>query len=384
MIPYSTQTILNSDIKGVNKVLKSKWLTQGPLVKKFELRLSKVVKSKYAVAVNSGTSALHVSCLALGLKPRDILWTVPNTFVASANCGLLAGSKVDFVDINKNSFNIDTNLLKKKLIQAKKKNKLPKILVTVHFAGQPPEQDIIWQLSKKFKFKILEDASHALGSFYKKEPVGSCKWSHITVFSFHPVKTITTCEGGAATTNNLELYDRLRIFSNHGITKEKKFFKSKTKNAWHYEQQELGLNYRMSEVSASLGLTQLKNLNKFVKSRNKIAKLYYKNLKEDFIQLPKISKFCISSFHLFVIRIIGQSEEYHRKFFNFLREKKINVNVHYMPVHLQPYYKRLGFKKNSFKNSERHATSSISIPIFPSIKKKDIFKIIKLINNYSN
>lgn len=384
MIPYSTQTIFNSDIKGVNKVLKSKWLTQGPLVNKFENRLSKIVKSKYSVAVNSGTSALHISCLALGLKPGDILWTVPNTFVASANCGLLVGGKVDFVDININSFNIDTNLLEKKLIQAKEKNKLPKVLVTVHFGGQPTEQDVIWRLSKKFKFKILEDASHALGAFYKKEPVGSCKWSDITVFSFHPVKTITTCEGGAATTNNLELYNKLRIFSNHGITKKKQFFKIKTNNSWHYEQHELGLNYRMSEISASLGITQLQNLKRFVILRNKVAKLYYKKLKADFIQLPVISKYCISSFHLFVIKIIGQSEDYHRKFFNFLRKKKINVNVHYIPVHLQPYYRKLGFKENLFKNSEKHATSSISIPIFPSLKKKEMFKIIKLINNYSN
>ena len=384
MIPYSTQTIFNSDIKGVNKVLKSKWLTQGPLVNKFENRLSKIVKSKYSVAVNSGTSALHISCLALGLKPGDILWTVPNTFVASANCGLLVGGKVDFVDININSFNIDTNLLEKKLIQAKEKNKLPKVLVTVHFGGQPTEQDVIWRLSKKFKFKILEDASHSLGAFYKKEPVGSCKWSDITVFSFHPVKTITTCEGGAATTNNLELYNKLRIFSNHGITKKKKFFKIKTNNSWHYEQHELGLNYRMSEISASLGITQLQNLKRFVILRNKVAKLYYKKLKADFIQLPVISKYCISSFHLFVIKIIGQSEDYHRKFFNFLRKKKINVNVHYIPVHLQPYYRKLGFKENLFKNSEKHATSSISIPIFPSLKKKEMFKIIKLINNYSN
>ena len=384
MIPYSTQTLLKSDIRGVNKVLKSDWLTQGPIISKFENRLSKITKSKYAVAVNSATSALHISCLALGMKRGDILWTVPNTFVASANCGLLAGGKIDFVDINKNSFNIDTRLLEKKLDKAKKKNKLPKILVPVHFAGQPPEQDIIWKLSKKFKFKILEDASHALGAYYKNEPVGSCKWSDITVFSFHPVKIITTAEGGAATTNNLKLYNRLKMFANHGLTKEKKLFKIKTNKIWYYEQQFLGLNYRMNEISASLGLTQLKSLKNFVKSRNKIAKLYYKYLKKDFIQLPKISKYCLSSFHLFVIKLIGKSEEYHKKFFNFLRKKKINVNIHYIPVHLQPFYKEFGFRKGSFKNSEDHAKSVISIPIFPSLKRKDIFKIIKLITNFGS
>ena len=382
MIPYSTQTILKSDIRGVNKVLKSDWLTQGPTTNNFEKKISTTVKSKYAVAVNSGTSALHIACLALGMKQGDILWTVPNTFVASANCGLLAGGKVDFVDIDKNTFNIDTKLLEKKLIKAKKKKKLPKILVPVHFAGQPTEQDIIWKLAKKFNFKILEDATHSLGAYYKKEPVGSCKWSDITVFSFHPVKIITTAEGGAATTNNQKLYNKLKMLANHGITKEKKFFKKNTNKAWFYEQQFLGLNYRMNEMSASLGITQLNNLRNFVKLRNNIAKIYYKHLRKDFIQLPVISKNCLSSFHLFVIKIVGKSEEYHTKFFNFLRKKKINVNIHYIPVHLQPFYQKLGFKKGSFKNSEKHARSVISIPIFPHLKKKNIFKIIKLINNY--
>ncbi len=382
MIPYSTQTLLKSDIRGVNNVLKSYWLTQGPLVNKFENNLRKTVKSKYAVAVNSATSALHISCLALGLKHGDILWTVPNTFVASANCGLLVGAKIDFVDINKNTFNIDINILEKKLIKAKKTNKLPKILVPVHFGGQPPEQDMIWKLSKKFNFKILEDASHALGAYYKKEPVGSCKWSDITVFSFHPVKIITTGEGGAATTNNPELYKRLKMFSNHGITKEKKFFKKNKSSAWHYEQQLLGLNYRMNELSASLGITQLKNLKKFIKLRQKIAKLYYLKLKKDFIQLPVVSKNCFSTFHLFVIKIIGKSEKFHRNFFNFLRKNKINVNVHYIPVHLQPFYSKLGFKKGSFKNSEEHAKSAISIPIFPSLKIKEVNKIVNLIVGY--
>ena len=382
MIPYSTQTLLKSDIRGVNKVLKSDWLTQGPTTNKFEKKISTIVKSKYAVAVNSGTSALHIACLALGMKQGDILWTVPNTFVASANCGLLAGGKVDFVDIDKNTFNIDTKLLEKKLIKAKKKNKLPKILVPVHFAGQPTEQDIIWKLAKKFNFKILEDASHSLGAYYKKEPVGSCKWSDITVFSFHPVKIITTAEGGVATTSDKKLYNKLKMLANHGITKEKRFFKKSTNKPWYYEQQFLGLNYRMNEMSASLGITQLNNLRSFVKLRNNIAKIYYKHLKKDFIQLPVISKNCLSSFHLFVIKIVGKSEEYHTKFFNFLRKKKINVNIHYIPVHLQPFYKKLGFKKGSFPNSEKHARSVISIPIFPNLKKKNIFKIIKLINNY--
>ena len=382
MIPYSTQTISKSDIKGVSNVLRSDWLTQGPLVKKFEKELSKKINSKYSVAVNSGTSALHISCMALGLKKGDILWTVPNTFVASANCGLLLGANIDFVDIDKNTFNIDLNLLEKKLLKAKKINKLPKILVPVHFAGQPTAQDKIWKLSKKFKFFVLEDASHSLGSYFKNEPVGSCKWSHITVFSFHPVKIITTGEGGAAVTNNRKLFNKLRMYANHGITKERKYFKNKNSKPWHYEQQLLGLNYRMSDISASLGLSQLKNLNTFVKKRNDIAKLYNKYLNTEFIQTPFILKNCVSSFHLFVIKLVGKKKLFHEKLFNFLRKKNIYVHVHYTPIHLQPFYKQLGFKKGLFKKSEEHAETAISLPIYPKIKKQEVLKVIRLILNF--
>ncbi len=382
MIPYSTQTIDIKDIKAVIKTLKSKFLTQGPQIKKFEKLISQEVGAKYVSAVNSATSALHISCLALGFKKNDILWTTPNTFVASANCALHVGGKVDFVDIDYKTGNIDANLLEKKLILAKKKNKLPKIVVPVHFAGYPTEQDKIYKLAKKFKFKIIEDASHSIGARYKGEKVGSCKWSHISVFSFHPVKIITTFEGGAAITNNKKIYEKLKLYSNHGITKNIERFVGKKKQAWQYEQQLLGFNFRMSDVSASIGISQIKKLNQFVLKRNKIARFYEKFLDKKFIILPIKNKNYLSSYHLYVIKIRDEYKFLHEKLFNFLRKKNINVNLHYIPVHLHPFYKSLGFKKGSFKNSEKHSSQSISLPIFPNLSQTNVLKISNLINNF--
>ena len=290
MIPYSTQTVDKSDIKAVVKTLKSKFLTQGPQIEKFEKKISQKVKAKYTSVVNSATSALHISCMALGFKKNDILWTSPNTFSASSNCALHLGGKVDFVDIDYRSGNIDVNLLERKLFNSKKINKLPKILVPVHFAGNPTEQDKIYQLSKKYKFKIIEDASHAIGASYKNEKVGSCKWSDITVFSFHPVKIITTFEGGAATTNDKNIFKKLKLYSNHGITRDNKNFTFKKKQAWYYEQQLLGLNYRMTDVAATMGISQIKKLNKFVNARNNLAKIYNKHLSTNFLALPPQKK----------------------------------------------------------------------------------------------
>ena len=267
IFPYSRQKISSSDIKTVSRVLRSDFITQGPEVKKFEKKICQTIKSKYSVAVNSATSALHIACMALDFKKKDILWTVPNTFVASANCALHLGGKVDFVDINYQTGNIDINLLEQKLIKAKKNKKLPKILIPVHFAGLPTEQDRIWKLAKRFNLKIIEDASHSLGSKYKGNITGNCRWSDITVFSLHPVKIITTGEGGIATTNNEKLYKKLQMLKNHGITKEKSQFiyKKNKVNDWYYEQQYLGLNFRMNEISAALGISQLKKLKYFVK-----------------------------------------------------------------------------------------------------------------------
>ena len=382
MIPYSTQKIDKKDIEEVLKTLKSPFLTQGPKVIKFERQIASKVNAKYAAATNSATSALHISCMALGFKKGDILWTTPNTFVASSNCALHLGGHVDFVDIDYATGNIDIKLLEEKLSHAKKKNKLPKILVPVHFSGLPTDQDKIYKLSKKYKFKIIEDASHSLGAKYNNENVGSCKWSDISILSFHPVKIITTFEGGAAITNKKITYKKLKLFLNHGITKEKKNFKYKTNKSWYYEQQLLGLNYRMTDVSASMGLSQLRKLKNFVKARNIIAKKYNKFLNEKYLHIPKIKKNIISSFHIYVIKTKDEYQKYHEKLFNYLRKNKINVNLHYIPVHLHPYYRNLGFKRGDYKVSEKHAENAISIPIFPGLELKKIEKICYLINNF--
>jgi len=382
MIPYSTQKIDKRDINEVIKTLKSPFLTQGPKVIKFEKQIAIKVNAKYAATTNSATSALHISCLALGFQKDDILWTSPNTFVASSNCALHIGGKVDFVDIDYLTGNIDINLLEKKLLRAKKQNKLPKILVPVHFSGLPTEQQKIYKLSKKYNFKIIEDASHSLGAKYKNEKVGSCKWSDINIFSFHPVKIITTFEGGCATTNKKIIYEKLKLFLNHGITKEKKKFKFKQNKSWYYEQQLLGLNYRMTDVSASIGLSQLKKLKIFVNERNNIAKIYSKFLNEKYLHIPKIKKNFFSSFHLYVIKTKDKYQKYHEKLFNHLKKNKIGVNLHYIPVHLHPYYRNLGFKKGDFKMSEKHAENAISIPVFPGLKLRQIQKISNLINNF--
>ena len=382
MIPYSRQTLDKKDYDAVLKTLKSNFLTQGPLINKFEKHISKKISCKFAAVVNSATSALHISCMALGFKKNDILWTSPNTFVASSNCALHLGGKVDFVDIDYDSGNMCVEKLEQKLFYSKKKNLLPKIVVPVHFSGNPTEQDYIHKLSKKYKFKIIEDASHSLGAKYKNEQVGSCKWSDITVFSFHPVKIITTFEGGAALTNSIKIYKSLKLLSNHGITKNFKDFSFKNKGNWYYEQKLLGLNYRMTDVAASIGLSQIKKLKKFVKLRNLIAKKYEKLLDKKYLILPKIKKNVQSSFHLYVIKVKNKYLSTHKKLFNYLRKNKVNVNLHYIPVHLHPYYRKMGFKTGDFLNSEKHAKSAISIPIYPKLTDKNLVKISNLINKF--
>lgn len=382
MIPYSTQNISKKDTKEVLKTLKSSFLTQGPKVIEFEKKISNEVNSRYAVATNSATSALHISCMALGFSKNDILWTVPNTFVASANCALHLGGRVDFVDIDYLTGNIDLEILEKKLYLAKRKNLLPKILVPVHFSGMPTDQDLIFKLSRKYKFSILEDASHSIGAKYKNQKVGSCKWSDITIFSFHPVKIITTIEGGIALTNKKKIYEKLKLYMNHGITRDQQKFKYKNKKKWYYEQQVLGLNYRMTDVAATLGISQLERLKNFVEKRNLIAKKYKKFLDKKFLYSPIIVKNKTSSFHLYVIKLKKKFHRYHEDLFNYLRNKKINVNVHYIPVHLHPYYRNLGFRKGDFKMAELHAKTSISIPIFPHLKINKVKLISDLINNY--
>ena len=383
-IPYGRQYIDERDVAAVKNVLKSDFLTQGPQVEFFEKDISKRVSSKYAVAVNSATSALHIACLAIGLGKGDILWTVPNSFVASANCGLYCGAKVDFVDIDSKTWNISIESLKKKLLQAKKQKKLPKILIPVHLGGNPSNQQDIFELSKKYGFKIIEDASHSIGASNNGEPVGSCKWSDITIFSFHPVKIITSGEGGVATTNDKYLFKRLNLFRTHGITKNKSDFVSKDTKEWLYEQHELGFNYRMTDIQAALGRSQLKKIDIFIKKRNQIASRYYEFLSGLPLKFQKIDKKIISSFHLFIIRWEEDVKISHEVFFKKLRNEGIMVNLHYIPIHLQPYYKQLGFKKGMFIESENYAESAISIPIYPKLSlseqkfvSKSISKLLK-------
>ena len=384
MIPYSKQTISSQDIKQVVKVLKSDFLTQGPQVLKFEKKINKYVKSKFTVAVNSATSALHLSCLALGLKKGDWLWTSSNSFVSSANCGLFCGAKIDLLDIELEDYNISIPLLKIKLEKAKVSNRLPKILVPVHFSGKPCDMKAIYKLSKKYKFKIVEDASHALGSKIYGKRIGNCKYSDLCVFSFHPVKNITTGEGGAITTNNYTLFKKLEILRSHGINKEKKYFELKNAPPWFFEQIALGYNYRMNDIEASLGISQLKQLNLFLKKRNELAKIYDQNLKNLPLILPRTDKIFFNAYHLYPIRLKSSDKKNRLKLFNFLKKKDIRVNIHYIPIYIHPYYKKLGFNKKNYPNNNIYYDSAMSIPLFPNLKKKEVFKVINNIKIFFN
>ncbi len=378
MIRYSTQSLDSNDINQVVKVLKSDYLTTGPIVPLFEKKICDITKSKFSISANSATSALHISCMALGLKKNDILWTSPNSFVASANCGLYCGAKVDFVDIDKN-LNIDLNLLEKKLLKAKKNKALPKILIPVHFSGQSCDMKIIKKLSKKYKFKIIEDASHAFGGKYLDKPVGCCDYSDITVFSFHPVKIITTIEGGVAVTNKKDLYSKLIALRNHGITKSNYKFNNYKYIRSHYEQKYLGFNYRMNDVQAALGISQIKKLKMFVSIRQKIRKFYDANLNCPKIVLPKESKFAYSTYHLYIIRV---KKKFRDKLLKLLKSKKIFSTIHYIPIHYHQYYKKLGFKKGDFPNTEKYYEECISLPIHPKLKLNQLKYIVKNIKYF--
>lgn len=380
MIPYSKQYIDKNDIENVKKVLKSNFLTQGPTVEKFENVVKKKFKAKFATAVNSATSALHLSCLALDLKKGDYLWTSPISFVASANCGLYCGAKIDFVDVCLDTFNIDIITLEKKLIHAKKRGKLPKIIVTVHMGGLSCDMKKINTLSKQYGFKIVEDASHCVGSKLRSKYVGACIYSDITVFSFHPVKIVTTGEGGIILTNKKSLNDKVKILRTSGVNKNLKKNKMLKNGSWFYEQQMLGFNYRMNDISASLGISQMNKLNFFLKKRNQIAKIYIKNLNNNEVKFQVIKKEYYSSYHLFIIRV---NKHIRKRLFNKLRKEGYFVNIHYIPIHFHPYYKKLGFKKGMFPNSEKYYEEAISLPIYPSLSKGHQLNIIKIINNFS-
>tara|TARA_B110000305_G_C19456039_1_gene650993 strand:- start:2814 stop:3959 length:1146 start_codon:yes stop_codon:yes gene_type:complete len=374
MIPYSTQLIDSLDIKAVNKVLKSSFLTQGPIVKKFEAKIENYTNSKFATSTNSATSALHIACMALDLSRNDTLWTSSISFVASANCGIYCGAKVDFLDIDIETFNIDTLKLEKKLIKAKKNKKLPKVIVLVHMGGLPCEMEKIKRLSIKYAFKIIEDASHAIGSKYIKSKIGDCKYSDLTVFSFHPVKNITTCEGGMVTTNNKIIDKKLKLFREHGIQRDFKL-KKRTKD---YDQVLLGYNYRMNEVQAALGIEQLKKLNKWIKYKNFLAKRYRDKLKNLPISFQKIKKNITSSYHLFIIMIRSDYKKHDRDLiFEKLIKSKIGINIHYKPIYRHSYYSKFKFNINNFKSSEYYYANCISIPMYSALSVSNQDFVIK-------
>ena len=368
MIPYGKQNINQADIDSVVDVLKSDFLTQGPQVPLFEDKVAKYCGAKHGVAVNSATSALHIACLSLGLGKGDYLWTSPNSFVASANCGLCCGAQVDFVDIDPKTYNLSTEELKKKLIQAKRESKLPKIVIPVHFAGQSCDMRKIHSLSKEYGFKIIEDASHAIGGKYLGQPIGGCQYSDITVFSVHPVKIITSAEGGLATTNDNELLARMQLFRSHGITRDPKLVTKEAEGAWYYQQVELGFNYRMTELQAALGVSQMQRLNEFVINRHTLQERYDSLLSNLPIVKPYQDQDSYSALHLYPIQIdldiVNKDRE---QIFDEFRQNGIGVNVHYIPIHTQPYYLQFGFKVGDFPNSESYYNKAISIPLFPKM-----------------
>ncbi|MBD5771138.1 UDP-4-amino-4,6-dideoxy-N-acetyl-beta-L-altrosamine transaminase [Marinomonas colpomeniae] len=365
MIPYGKQDIIQADIDAVVDVLKSDFLTQGPQVPAFEKALKNATGADYALAVNSATSALHIACLALDLGAGDILWTTPITFVASANCGLYCGAGVDFVDIDPATYNLCPQALKLKLIEAKEQNRLPKVLVAVHLCGQPCDMKAIHVLAVEFGFKVIEDASHAIGGRYLDSSIGSCEFSDITVFSFHPVKIVTTAEGGAALTNDDTLANKMALYRSHGITRDESLMENTPHGSWYYEQVTLGFNYRMTELQAALGVSQMARLEEFVATRHRLASRYYEKLNDLPITLPYQLPNTYSGLHLFVIRIdLSRISKTHKYVFDELRAQGIGVNLHYIPVHLQPYYQRMGFKLGDFPQAESYYTNAISLPMF--------------------
>jgi len=377
MIRYGKQDIDESDIEAVTCVLNSGWLTQGPTVPAFEKAITDYCGSNFGVAVNSGTSALHVACLALGLGPGDWLWTSPNTFVASANCGQYCGANVDFVDIDPRTYNISIEALTAKLEKAIYSGKLPKIVIPVHFAGQSCDMSGIKTLADKYGFKIIEDACHALGGRYKDHPVGSCHYSDIAVFSFHPVKSITTGEGGMAVTNSEELATRMRRASTHGITRESELMTQEPEGSWCYQQMELGFNYRMTDIQAALGISQLQRLNLFIQKRQKLSERYNRLLSSHPVTLPYQHPETDSAWHLYVVRLkLDEIKKDRKKVFEQMRNQDIGVNVHYIPVHTQPYYRALGFRKGDFGEAERYYSEALSLPLYPSLEKNQVDKIV--------
>lgn len=383
MIPYGRQHINQTDIDAVVEVLHSDFLTQGPMVPAFEKSIANYCNTQHAIAVNSATSALHIACLALGVNKGDVVWTTPNTFVASANCALYCQAQIDFVDIDPHTYNLSVDRLAEKLVQADKNGNLPKVVIPVHFSGQSCDMESIHTLSQKYGFKIIEDASHAIGGRYKDEPIGNCRYSDITVFSFHPVKIITTGEGGMALTNDSTLGRKMRLLRSHGITRDVADMTHSPDGPWYYQQIELGFNYRMTDLQAALGLSQMQRLDEFIVRRNQIAERYDDLFKNISLQLPCIQLDSYSARHLYVVRV--KSDKLKNEIFEIMRKQGIGVNVHYIPVHTQPYYKKMGFKEGDFPEAETYYKEAVSLPIFPKLTEReqdDVVSKLKTAINY--
>lgn len=370
MIPYGRQDITQADIDAVIGVLHSDFLTQGPKVPLFEQTVAQHVGVQHALAVNSATSALHIACLALDLGQGDWLWTTPITFVASANCGLYCGAQVDFVDIDPRTYNLCPLALARKLEQAEREGKLPKVLVAVHLCGQPCDMKAIHALAQRYGFKVIEDASHAIGGKYSGEYIGNCRYSDVTVFSFHPVKIITTAEGGMALTNDDELAHKMSLLRSHGITRDPAHMTHAADGPWYYQQIDLGFNYRMTELQAALGVSQMQRLDAYVARRHQLAQRYNELLRELPLTTPWQHPDSYSGLHLYVIRLqLGKIDRTHVQVFETLRELGIGVNLHYIPVHTQPYYQRIGFKVGDFPEAERYYAEAISLPMFQTMSE---------------
>ena len=370
-IPYARQDISQADIDAVVSILRSDWLTQGPTIDRFEQAIALHVGVKHAVATSNATTALHLACLALKVGPGDTLWTSPNTFVASANCALYCDAKVDFVDIDPKTYNLSADRLEEKLAAAARTGSLPKVIVAVHFAGQPCDMAAIGALAKKYGVAVIEDAAHAIGATDGSDKVGSCRHSDITIFSFHPVKILTTGEGGMLLTNNADLDAHVRLLRSHGITRDNKRMEGPSDGAWYYQQVELGFNYRMTDLQAALGLSQLGRLDEFLCRRRELAENYGRLLEKVPVITPWQRQGAESAWHLYVIRTGDDDGKARSEVFDALLTAGVRVNVHYIPVHLQPYYRKLGFNPGDFPEAERYYEEAISLPMFYGLSDTD-------------
>lgn len=383
MIPYGKQQLDAADLVAVQEVLQSNWLTQGPKVPAFEQAIADYCKVSFAVAVNSATSALHIACLALDVGPGARVWTSPNSFVASANCALYCGATVDFVDIELETGNMSVAALEEKLKQAQRQNQLPKVVIPVHFAGQPCDMQAIAALAEQYGFHIIEDASHAIGARYQNQPVGNCRYSDITVFSFHPVKIITSGEGGMATTQNPKLARKMQMLRSHGITSEATELTEPSHGVWYYQQQLLGFNYRLTDIHAALGLSQFSKLDSFVNARQQLVE-HYNQAFNRYAEIKPLSQHpdSYSSYHLYVVRLISLTQEQHKACVGYLRQQGIVGHLHYIPIYLQPYYQQLGFKAGYCPQAENYYQQAVTIPLFPGLSLQEQNTVVNTLDRF--